>query len=231
MTSPAGRAPGREILGRMRIADERRVIAADECAVERRAHAFVGLRYDDDKCPTARSASTDSSVVSSNESGYRFWTRGSLSSGLSSGTIPHCSLPCARLSLECCTQTTGTSAARACRRRCRHWRRPVPLVGSAHNAVLHVDHEKAVFARFSSVVMASPWSHSLVSRTLAGCQPQRLSRARAYSDDESSAARCAALALFTLLRSLPASSAAAGRRSYPCTEKDCMRPALELLPA
>ena len=45
------RAPGREILGRVRIADERRVIAADECAVQRRAHAFVRLRADDDEAP------------------------------------------------------------------------------------------------------------------------------------------------------------------------------------
>src|SRR4029077_8585441 len=45
------RAPGREILGRVRIADERRVIAANECAVQRRAHALVRLRADDDEAP------------------------------------------------------------------------------------------------------------------------------------------------------------------------------------
>src|SRR4029077_1646717 len=45
------RAPGREILGRVRIADERRVIAANECAVQRRAHTFVRLRADDDEAP------------------------------------------------------------------------------------------------------------------------------------------------------------------------------------
>src|SRR5205823_3309414 len=43
------RAPWGEILGRMRIADERRVIAANERAVQRRADTFVGLRADDDQ--------------------------------------------------------------------------------------------------------------------------------------------------------------------------------------
>src|SRR5262249_28650611 len=43
------RAPRREILGGVRIADERRVIAANECAVQRRADAFVRLRADDDQ--------------------------------------------------------------------------------------------------------------------------------------------------------------------------------------
>ena len=45
------RAPGRKILGRVRIADQRRVIAANKCAVQRRAHALVRLRADDDEPP------------------------------------------------------------------------------------------------------------------------------------------------------------------------------------
>src|SRR5579862_6012748 len=45
------RAPRGEILGRMGIAHEGRVIAADECAVQRRAHAFVCLRSDHDEAP------------------------------------------------------------------------------------------------------------------------------------------------------------------------------------
>ncbi len=43
------RAPRREILGRVRVADEGRVVAADERAVQRRAHTLVRLRADDDE--------------------------------------------------------------------------------------------------------------------------------------------------------------------------------------
>src|SRR5579862_9672931 len=43
------RAPGREILGGVRVAHERRVVTPDERAVERRADALVRLRSDDDE--------------------------------------------------------------------------------------------------------------------------------------------------------------------------------------
>jgi hypothetical protein len=43
------RAPGREILGGVRVADEGRVVSANDRAMERRADAFVRLRADDDQ--------------------------------------------------------------------------------------------------------------------------------------------------------------------------------------
>lgn len=63
--------------------------------------------------PIPADARTSSRSVSSNESAYFLWTTGSESCGESSGTIPHSSLPRARCSEECCTQTTGTPASRA----------------------------------------------------------------------------------------------------------------------
>src|SRR5262249_24100288 len=108
--------------------------------------------------PTARSERTDSSVVSSNESGYRFWTCGSLSSGLNSGTIFHCSLPCARLSLECCTQTTGTSAARAFSTTVPTFATTVSRSYASPTTPFWTSiTSSGGFGRFSSVVMASPW--------------------------------------------------------------------------
>ena len=47
------RSPGRLVAGRVRVADEGRVVAPDEGAVERRAHARVGLGADDDEAPDA----------------------------------------------------------------------------------------------------------------------------------------------------------------------------------
>src|SRR3954469_12889477 len=64
--------------------------------------------------PTPRPASTVSRPVSSNASPYCFSTSGSASSGFSSGTIRHGSLPRASPSSSLCwTQTTGTSSRRA----------------------------------------------------------------------------------------------------------------------
>ena len=90
--------------------------------------------------------------------------------GLNSGTISHCSLPGARLSLECCTHTTGTSVARALSTTA-----PIfATIASRSYASLTTPFwtsitSSAVFGRFSSVVMALPGvSHGVVTLTLAG---------------------------------------------------------------
>src|SRR3954468_16916071 len=63
--------------------------------------------------PTPRSASTCSRSVASNESPYCLCTTGSSSACTSSGTYFHSSLSRGSPSSLCCTQTTGTLAARA----------------------------------------------------------------------------------------------------------------------
>ena len=62
------RPPRGQVLGRVRVADERRVVAADERAVERRADAGVGLRAGDDEPADAALGEHGSRSVSSNES-------------------------------------------------------------------------------------------------------------------------------------------------------------------
>src|SRR3954469_17783429 len=76
----------------------------------------------------------------------------------SGGGAPQGSLPCSRLSLECCTQTTGTSAERA-------FSTTVPMFAttlSRSYASLTTPFctsitSRSVFGRFWNVVMASPW--------------------------------------------------------------------------
>src|SRR5205807_5773860 len=45
--------PGREVLGGVRVADERRVVTPDKRTVERRTDALFSLRADDDEPPDA----------------------------------------------------------------------------------------------------------------------------------------------------------------------------------
>ena len=47
------RSPGRQVLRRVGVADEGRVVASDERAVERRADAGIGLCADDDESPNS----------------------------------------------------------------------------------------------------------------------------------------------------------------------------------
>ena len=163
------RAPGREILGRVRIADERRVIAAKDCAVQRRAHALDRLRADDDEAP-------DSEVGE-----Y----------GLERRLLERVRIPLldellalVRAQLRDDLPLLASLrevVARVLHPDDRNLRRAsflddgadvrddgVPLVSAAHDAVLHVDHEKcSVRAVLECLVMASPWSRSSDSRTLA----------------------------------------------------------------
>src|SRR5262249_22941840 len=106
--------------------------------------------------PTPSSDSTVSSVVSSNESGYAFCTCGSATSGLSSGTMRHGSVPCSRCSLLCWTQTTGTSALRAFSTRSDTFATTVSRsCPSATTPVCTSTTSSAVLGRFSSVAMPS----------------------------------------------------------------------------
>ena len=60
--------PLAQVLRRVGVLDERRVVAADEGAVQRRPDARVGLGAGDDDPADCRSASTASRSVSSKES-------------------------------------------------------------------------------------------------------------------------------------------------------------------
>ena len=114
MTWSGGGAPhSRQVLGRVRVADQRRVVAPDDRAVQRRADAFVGLRADHDEPadPEAGEHALQRGLLE------RVARRPSRSAarhrpGPAPATICQSSLP-ARSSPSCCTQTTGTCSRRA----------------------------------------------------------------------------------------------------------------------
>src|SRR3954470_14879452 len=94
--------------------------------------------------PTARSARTDSSVVSSNESGYRLSTSGSPLSGLNSGTIFHCAAPLEVVARVLHPNDRNLLRASPFDHAADVRDRRVPLVRLAQDAGLHVDHQQRV---------------------------------------------------------------------------------------
>ena len=129
------RAPGREILGRMRIADERRVIAANECAVQRRTHAFVRLRADDDspdgEVPVRTRASSPRTSPDT-ASGRAARSRPGSTPGRSS---------IARFPARGCRSSAAPRRPEPpprelSRRRCRHARRRCPASGSGRRSFI-----------------------------------------------------------------------------------------------
>src|SRR3954470_13590572 len=92
--------------------------------------------------PTARSARTDSSVVSSNESGYRLSTSGSPLSGLNSGTIFHCAAPLEVVARVLHPNDRNLLRASPFDHAADVRDRRVPLVRLAQDAGLHVDHQQ-----------------------------------------------------------------------------------------
>jgi hypothetical protein len=94
------------------VADERRVVAPDERAVERRADARIGLRADDDESPDpeARQHGLEGRFL---EVAVGLLDERLGVSGLDSGTSSQASLPLGSCSSWCWTQTTGTPSPRA----------------------------------------------------------------------------------------------------------------------
>ena len=138
-----GCAPFGEVLSRVRVRDQRSVVAPSDRAVQGGPDAFVALRADDDRWPTSRPASTASRSVSSNESGKVLRTNGSDPSRRSSSTYCQAGDSCGMASSECATQTTGTCRARALSTStamfATTWSR---VVSVAHDVVLHIDDEQ-----------------------------------------------------------------------------------------
>src|SRR5260370_25239124 len=82
---------------------------------------------------------------------------GSASSGLSSGTIRHSSLPFVSPSSECCTQITGTCSPRAFSTRLPMFATTESRPGAPSTTPFCTSTTRsAVFGRLSSVVMLSP---------------------------------------------------------------------------
>ena len=92
------RAPLGQVLGRVRVADQRGVVAARERAVQRRADARVGLRAGDDEPPDAEAGQDGLEVGVLERVAVALLDERLGSSGASSGTICHSSLPLAELS-------------------------------------------------------------------------------------------------------------------------------------
>ena len=132
----------RQVLGRVGIGDQRRVVAAGDRAVQRRADARVGLRARDEERPMPRAASTDSRSVSSKESPYAFCTSGSDSRRTSSGTYcqPHCPGQFVAVVLD--PDDIDAGGARLVDQGGDIRDDAVAVVRLRHDAVLHVDDEQ-----------------------------------------------------------------------------------------
>ena len=148
-----GRAPLAEVLGGVRVADERRVVAAGDSAVQRRADALVGLRPrrrsaarpcvrpapPRGRCPrrSPRSACAPRFGVARHQLGHEAPAVAAIGSS----------------STECCTHTTGTSSARALSTSARCWRRRVAVCAPAITPFWTSMTSRAVFGRSGRVVM------------------------------------------------------------------------------
>ena len=126
MTLSGGGAPHcAQVLRRVRVADERHVVAPGEGAVDGRPDAGVGLGAGDDQRPTPARASTSSRSVASKESPNVLCTSGSDSGGSARGRTPRRRCPCASARRRSAApRRPGRPRPGPCRRACRCWRRP-----------------------------------------------------------------------------------------------------------
>ena len=175
-----GRAPLGQVLGRVRVADEGGVVAADERAVEGRADALVGLRADDDEPADAevREQRLERRLVERVGVGLRR-RAARRRPGSARGRSATSSLPGARCSLECWTHTTGTSACRARSTSVETFattvsRSCVPPTTPFCTSITR----SAVSGRFSSVAMA-PMLTTARRRVQPGCRRPTAARGAA----------------------------------------------------
>jgi hypothetical protein len=165
-------APRGKILGRVRVADERRVVPAHQRSVERGADAGVGLRADDDEPADAEvrehrleRRALERVAVALLDERLRF-VRAELRDD------PPLVGPCGRLSSACCTQTTGTSSWRAFSTRPATFATTVsrltePVVLPFCTSTT----SSAVFGRLASVVKVSLLVSKGVRRRASLCWP------------------------------------------------------------
>ena len=107
------RAPVALVLGRVRVTDERHVVAARERAVDRGADAGVGLRAGDDEVSDAGPGEHLLQVGGLEGVAERLLhQRFGIPARQLRDVLPG-SLPCSSCSSECWTQTTGTPSSRA----------------------------------------------------------------------------------------------------------------------
>ena len=145
MTLSGGGAPhSAEVLGGVGVADERRVVAPDDRAVQRGPDALVGLRAGDDQPPHLALGEHDLEVGLLEGVGvplvhHRLGRR----PGSARGRTATRRSPWASRRSECCTHTTGTSSARALSTRVTMLAMtPSRLWVPADDVVLDVDHEQ-----------------------------------------------------------------------------------------